>query len=101
MYLFDWTQPHEPYIRSTHGNETVFIFGNLQATGTGRGFESASGLSRLMQDAWIAFIRGGDPNHPNLPEWTRYSAKQRKTLRFADPLVILDDPRGRGRVAWD
>ena len=42
-------------------------------------------VSKLMQEYFVNFIKTGDPNGPNLPEWPKFVCGQR---------MILDvDPR--------
>ncbi|WP_369780206.1 hypothetical protein [Streptomyces sp. R33] len=40
------------------------------------------GLARTVHQAWISFIRTGDPNHPTMPRWDRYHRQSRTTMRF-------------------
>ncbi len=87
-------------MRATHGSEGPFIFGTLEATGQTRDAPGAEKLSRKMQDAWLAFARTGDPNHPGIPRWNAYSAERRATMVFDDTVRAVEDPYGQERMAW-
>jgi para-nitrobenzyl esterase len=83
-YLFTWTLPLlRDRLGAFHGLEIPFVFGTLRdpllraSLGASR---SARDLSDRMQNAWIAFARCGDPNHADLPDWSRYEAKRRSTM---------------------
>jgi len=91
-------------LRSTHALEIPFVFDTLDRggaemlTGSGLGLR---GISDAMHGAWIAFARGGDPNHPGLPEWPRYDLDRRATMRFDTRCELLDDPGRADRLAFD
>ncbi|MCP4754110.1 MAG: carboxylesterase/lipase family protein [Proteobacteria bacterium] len=104
MYLFTWPSPVENgLLGAAHGMETAFVFGTLNAPNvhllTGDGAER-QGLSRVMQDAWIAFAKNGNPNHSGLPDWSPYDKKERTTLIFDMPCRIESDPYGNERRSW-
>ncbi|MFE4635806.1 carboxylesterase/lipase family protein [Streptomyces sp. NPDC056773] len=52
------------------------------------------GLARTMHEAWIAFARTGDPNHPGMPRWNPYEKGTRTTMRFDSVVTALDDLAG-------
>jgi para-nitrobenzyl esterase len=54
-----------------------------------------------MQDAWIAFVRGGPPRAAGLPEWPPYAAPRRATMVLADPPGLVDAPGEPERAVWD
>lgn len=51
-----------------------------------------------MHRAWIAFVRTGDPNHPDLPQWRPYDTRTRTTMRFDSVVTALDDLAGASRL---
>jgi len=87
MYLFTWATPaFGGTLGSCHALEIPFVFNNLDKPGasafTGAATPEMQQLAETMQDAWIAFARTGDPNHPGLPRWERYEPGRRATMVF-------------------
>jgi len=96
VYQFDWPSPAG--FGACHCLELPFVFGTLKAFSDAPmlkdvELESFQGLSEVMQDAWIAFARSGDPNHPNLPVWEPYGP-DRVTLRFDRQTQAIRDLAG-------
>ncbi|MFD9302001.1 carboxylesterase/lipase family protein [Streptomyces sp. NPDC060048] len=52
------------------------------------------GLAHTMHEAWIAFARTGDPNHPGMPTWNPYEKESRTTMRFDSVVTALGDLAG-------
>jgi para-nitrobenzyl esterase len=69
MFWFTWQAPVlDERPRAFHCSELPFVFNTDRAAAmTGGGLE-ARALGGRMSDAWIAFARKGDPNHPGLPK---------------------------------
>jgi para-nitrobenzyl esterase len=61
----------------------------------------AEALSRAMMDAWLAFARGGDPGHRELPDWPRYDTQRRPTLVFDRKSELAHAPLDLERSVWD
>ncbi len=104
-YLFTFESPvFGGVLRSTHALEITFVFDTLDRGGaellTGTGPERRA-IADAMHPAWIAFARGGDPNHTGLPEWPRYELDRRATMRFDATCEVLDDPGREDRLAFD
>jgi para-nitrobenzyl esterase len=104
MYLFAWKTPVcGGRLGSPHAVDVPFVFGNLQARGveiyTGNGADR-NALSNLVQEAWIAFARSGDPNHPGLPAWPAYRPDARATLVFDEVTTVENDPMVAERSIW-
>lgn len=57
-------------------------------------------LAHQMQDAWIAFARGGDPNHAGLPDWPRYTPTRRATMLLGRECGVADAPYEAERAFW-
>lgn len=53
--------------RALHGDPTYYVFGTLMDAA------APKELSRQMMDAWAAFVKTGDPNHPGIPAWPTVS----------------------------
>lgn len=99
VYLFDWCSPAlGGLLGSCHGLELPFVFGTLddpraaQLVGTD---DDARTLARAMQDAWLAFARGGDPG------WPAYDEITRPTQRFGRTVRLERDPLGAERAFWE
>mgnify|MGYP006168938353 CR=1 FL=1 len=58
-------------------------------------------LGDVMSEAWLAFARSGDPNHPGLPKWPRYDAETRATMVFDNKSLVVNNPRGKERAVLD
>ncbi len=105
MYLFTWESPaRRGALGSCHALELPFMWGTLDAptmdrfAGTG---PDAEALSRAMMDAWLAFARGGDPGHRELPAWPRYDTERRATLVFDRKSELAHAPLDAERAVWD
>ncbi len=72
-YLFTW-QPTTNVLAASHGMELPFMFNNvaLQPEMTGNTAE-AHALENIMSNAWIQFIKTGDPNHEGMPKWEPFT----------------------------
>jgi para-nitrobenzyl esterase len=97
LYLFDWESPaFGGMLGSSHALELPFVFGAVHVpvvqifSGSGREVEV---LSRQMQDAWLAFARGGDPAHPGIGAWPRWDSQERTTMIFGAHTGAASAPR--------
>jgi para-nitrobenzyl esterase len=104
-YLFCWESPaRRGALGACHALELPFVFGTLDAPTmdrfAGKG-PDAERLSTRMMDAWLAFARGNDPGHADLPEWSPYDAERRATMVFDREPASADAPLDRERAVWD
>jgi para-nitrobenzyl esterase len=60
---------------------------------TGGGSE-ARALAVKMSNAWIAFARSGNPNHPGIPRWSAFSTQTTPTMIFDNTVSLINDPDG-------
>jgi len=83
LYLFNWRPDNA--LGASHGMELPFMFNNVQnmreMTG---GSDRAYAFQEKVSDAWLAFIKTGNPNNPGMPQWEPYSAENGFTM-------VLDD----------
>lgn len=103
QYYMTWPSPVEGgKWGATHALDIGFVFDNVanSASMSGVGEEQQS-LAVVMSEAWLAFARSGDPNHPGLPEWPQYDSEQRATMVFNNESQVVNDPRGRERAILD
>ena len=55
-----------------------------------------------MHDAWIAFVRTGDPNAETLPEeWPRFDPERRAVMELGEQIGVRDDPASAERALWE
>jgi len=97
MYLFAWESRHA-HLLSTHSLEIPFVFDNLDKGGVdvflGPG-ELPQTVADAMHQAWIRFIREGDPG------WPRYELGRRINMRFDNLSEPVSDPDAGKRQAWE
>jgi len=63
------------------------------AAGADQELQSYDGANLArMSDAWIAFARSGDPNHPGLPHWAPFTPETGATMLFDDTCSVANDP---------
>jgi para-nitrobenzyl esterase len=104
MYLFTWQNPiGGGKYGANHGLEGLFVFDMFPEKNRGifpGKTEETLELSEKMIDAWIAFVRSGNPNHENIPELPPYDKKNRATILFDKEVTIEKDPYKNEREAW-
>ena len=98
-FWFTWQTPVlDGRPRAFHCSELPFVFNNTDraAAMTGGGPEARE-LGGRMSDAWIAFTRKGDPNHPGLPKWPSFTAKEGALMVFDNKCEVRMNPDGEAR----
>jgi para-nitrobenzyl esterase len=85
VFDFDWQSPAG--FEACHCLELPFVFDNLPNWPNapmlaGADPSACAQLARIMQRAWAAFARNGDPNHDEMPPWPRYDLQRRMKMRF-------------------
>jgi para-nitrobenzyl esterase len=98
LYRFAWSNPARPELGAYHGLELPFVFHNLSDEGL---VDAPEVLGDRMQDAWVAFARHGDPNHPGLPHWPRFDVERNELLVFDAAPRLVPDPERALRARWD
>ena len=86
VYLawFDYNAPlFGGRIRAFHCSDICYWFKNtdLMVTHTGGGAEPR-GVSDQMSAALLAFMRTGNPNCPEIPQWPAYTPEDAPTMIF-------------------
>ena len=84
MYLFEWQSPvNDGSLGAAHGMELPFMFNNIAMarTLTGGG-EEAFALADKISSAWISFVKTGNPNCDELPQWPAYAPSKGATMIF-------------------
>ena len=84
VYLFAWkSQVNDEALAACHGMELPFMFNNVanQREMTG-GTPEAYKMADVVSNAWIAFIKTGNPNCKGLPEWEPFNPDENPTMVF-------------------
>ena len=104
MYRFDWTGPlFEGQMGCCHTMEVPFVLGVTDG-GFGQlftgGGDDARALSERVMDAWIAFVRGGDPSTEHFGNWPRYERERRATMALRREHGLLRTPSDAMLQFW-
>jgi len=101
-YLFTWESPLAA-LGACHLSDIPFVFGSAGKDAIGaftKGGAEAKALAAKVMDAWLAFARTGDPNHPGLDPWPGYDRERRATMFFGKACQVVDAPQDAERLAW-
>jgi para-nitrobenzyl esterase len=105
VYLFEWESPaFGGVLGSCHALEVPFVFGAVRHPAvqifTGSGPE-VDALSALMQEAWLAFARSGDPSSRSGGNWPTWDPSTRSTMVFGRQSGVVDGPRNAELALWE
>ncbi len=105
MYRFSWdSRAFDGLFGAAHALEIPFTFRTIDRPGVdvflGPG-EPPTALADAVHDAWIAFIRDGDPSTAALGDWPRYTTDDRLVMDLDEECGLLADPRPDERLAWE
>ncbi|HKE75307.1 MAG TPA: carboxylesterase family protein [Acidimicrobiales bacterium] len=102
-YLFTWDPPS--HCGAAHCLELPLVFDTAGESKIGRlygeGGDEVAAMTDLIQSAWVAFVRTGDPATESLPAWPRYEPDRRATMLLDRSPRVLDDPWRDQRKAWE
>ncbi|MCS6935147.1 MAG: carboxylesterase/lipase family protein [Chitinophagales bacterium] len=109
MYRFEWNSLplRLTGLRSFHGLEIPFVFGNSYRGRTGKVMrwiatkQTVRILTTRMQESWINFARYGNPNSPGGNDWKTYTPEHRVTMLFDKHAKVVIDPDAEQRQAWE
>ena len=107
-YLFEWQSTgFNGFFGSMHALEIPFVW-QADLEGAAAGWQRIMGppgswpteLADNMHNAWIGFVRNGEPTHEAIGSWPRYD-DTRPTMVFGDTTRLEHDPRGATRASWE
>ena len=102
LYLFTWESPMGGgKLKAAHSVEVSLVFDNVHRDAGAAADEKVQLVADAMSEAWLAFARTGDPNHPGIPTWPQYDVEHRPTMIFDHTSRVEQDPLGAERQAWD
>ena len=91
LYYFRRTPPGEPNYGSFHSAEFAYALHTLHKWD--RPFtEIDRRLEETMSSYWINFIKTGDPNGPNLPQWPAYDNNNPQVIELGDDVKAIPLP---------
>ena len=100
-YELQWPSPR-PGMGACHDTCLPLVFGTMDRApvlaGTG---VDATRMSETVQDAWIAFIRSGDPSTPALGAWPAYDAGERATMLLGAEPQVVERHRAAQMAVWE
>ncbi|GAB1262716.1 hypothetical protein NBRC116495_34230 [Aurantivibrio plasticivorans] len=97
-YLYSFDFPVNEKLKAHHGAEIAYAYSN--ATSVDNPPEGAKAVEDAVSEAWIAFARTGDPNHPGIPEWPTYNIETRPGMVFDVDSKVVEDIRHLEREVW-
>jgi para-nitrobenzyl esterase len=101
MYQFTWESDYgSSLFKACHSMDIPFVFDTVDDTPMTGDRPDKHKMAELMSEAWIAFARNGDPNHPGIPEWKPYTAENRATMLLDVPCRVEVDPQREDLDVW-
>ena len=104
MYRFDWPTPvADGSWGAHHFLEVPFVFDQLDNE-QARGFAGENpprALADAAHNAWVEFIKHGNPNNAKLPDWPSYNADTRSTLLFNETCEVASRPGDEVISLWE
>jgi para-nitrobenzyl esterase len=99
-YMFTLPSPAmEGHLGACHALELGFVFGKFDPVFNGDG-RNVQELSRIIQEAWLAFARTSNPACESIGPWPAYGAT-RSTMIFDTSCHIELAPLEDERKAWE
>lgn len=79
--------------RALHGDPTYYVFGTLTDK------NAPSQLQKQMMDTWVSFMKTGDPNNPQIPDWPRIS-EQNSVMIIGNSWTPVPEYFSRDYSCW-
>ena len=87
--------------KAGHGMEIPFVFDNTDDVPLVGNRPDKHELAAAVSEAWAAFARSGEPNHPGIPKWAPFTADNRQTMILDVPCRLEIDPYREELDAWE
>lgn len=101
VYRFGWkAQGLGGVFGAMHALEIPFVWKSMLGWDVAFGTEPPPDLSDQMHQAWINYVRTGEPSHDGIGEWPAYDTERRPTMRFDEITKLVDDPGAQTHRAW-
>ena len=101
VYRFGWkAEGLGGLFGAMHALEIPFVWQTMLGWDVAFGTEPPPALSDQLHQAWINYVRTGDPSHSGIGEWPAYDTTRRPTMRFDDNSRVIDDPGAGTHRAW-
>ncbi len=101
VYRFSWkAQGLGGTFGAMHALEIPFVWKTMLGWDLAFGTEPPPELSDQLHQAWISYVRTGDPSHDGIGEWPAYDTERRPTMRFDETTRVVDDPGAGTHRAW-
>jgi para-nitrobenzyl esterase len=103
-YRFDWATPlYDGALGACHALELVFVFNNLgdPAAAYLSGDNAPQDVADAMHQAWVAFVKTGNPQHAGIPEWTRHNTDDRPMMQFNTSSTLGHNLCADELAVWD
>jgi para-nitrobenzyl esterase len=96
VYRMDWkTLERDGLLMSPHAIDIPFALDTTDAEpGAVSQSDERRHMAAQMSEAWIAFARRGNPQHPGIPKWPRYDFGHRPTMLFNISSRVDSNPDG-------
>jgi para-nitrobenzyl esterase len=78
-YIFTQAQPMEPERGAYHGSDMFYEFNDVADPAKNWRDEDRQ-VAEQVSAYWVNFVKTGNPNGPNLPEWKAFDPNDRSTM---------------------
>ena len=103
VYFFDHKTAMTPH-GSWHGSEIRYVFDALDAPSPFPSTPVTDAERAMAHDFsayWVNFARTGNPNGPDLPQWTPFSAKNPRYMEIGDAPGMIGVPNLARLKLWE
>ncbi|MBE5763034.1 MAG: carboxylesterase family protein [Clostridiales bacterium] len=92
VYRYVFTKENG-YMSTWHSGEIIYAYGNVKNEGKSYRYdESDLALSDTMLNYWINFVKTGNPNGENLPQWDEWNPINNRIIELGSKVDMIDDP---------